>query len=229
MGTVDNLTTASTNSVRDKYYFGFSVFSRFPRIRDWFLYQTISDGFARNDFENTSAVYEQFLVLCENELYAEKLLEKYERSASIAPGQPAPEFELQDLEGRTVRLSDFRGSIVYLDFWGYGCGPCYDQFQYFTAPMKEKYKDHDIVYLYICTNPANGRYKSILEKYNPEGVHLLVPEFRHPVTAAYNVTGIPHYVLIDKEGKIASTEAPRPSDLMHDRRNVLDELLGIER
>ncbi|PZN09845.1 MAG: alkyl hydroperoxide reductase [Bacillota bacterium] len=45
-------------------------------------------------------------------------------AAPVAVGTPAPDFELRDLKGRTVRLSDFRGKVVFLNFWATWCPPC---------------------------------------------------------------------------------------------------------
>jgi cytochrome c biogenesis protein CcmG/thiol:disulfide interchange protein DsbE len=48
-------------------------------------------------------------------------------SPHAVAGKPAPEFALQDLRGRTVRLSDFRGHLVVLNFWATWCQPCQEE------------------------------------------------------------------------------------------------------
>lgn len=56
---------------------------------------------------------------------------------AVEPGQPAPEFALP-AGGKTVRLVDYRGKLVYLDFWASWCGPCRQSFPWMNE-MQQKY------------------------------------------------------------------------------------------
>jgi len=58
----------------------------------------------------------------------------------------APEFELPDAAGKTVRLSDFKGKVVLLDFWATWCGPCRKSMPWMIG-LADKYRDAGLVVL----------------------------------------------------------------------------------
>lgn len=82
----------------------------------------------------------------------------------VAVGTPAPDFELKDIEGRTVRLSDYRGKVVFLNFWATWCPPCREE-----MPEIQRLVDKnipDLVVLGINTNdPAQpSEVKAFMER-----------------------------------------------------------------
>ncbi|QOG02032.1 hypothetical protein [Flavobacterium sp. MDT1-60] len=69
---------------------------------------------------------------------------------------------------------NFKGKVVYVDFWGTTCGPCLQEFRNFTKPLKDKYKQRgDIKYLYIGQGNKYLWHEQI-KKYNIEGYHILL-------------------------------------------------------
>ena len=111
----------------------------------------------------------------------------------------APNFELKDLSGETVRLESFRGHPVLVDFWATWCGPCR-----MSIPLVQdfyaRHKDEGLVVLGLNMDDE------------PSGVYGFVKQFKmtYPVLLAgntsagsdYEVDGIPNFVLIDPNGRI---------------------------
>lgn len=124
----------------------------------------------------------------------------------------APDFKLLDLNGKEVKLSDYRGKVVYLDFWGTNCAPCVAQIPA-ANQLKERFKDRDVVFLYIAFDTSVDKLKRFIDAKSFKGVHLIEKKgFASNVADAYKINSIPHYFLIDKKGYIVNSNAPRPSD-----------------
>lgn len=150
----------------------------------------------------------------------------------LTPGNPAPDFALPDTGNRIHRLSDYKGKVVYLEFWGTWCGPCLQQIPY-AIKLQEKYKNQPVVFIYIALESSGkagraGWIRSVkgldptvqrfLQGKEWGGVHLLAEgQFTHPVTQEYMVRGVPMAVLIDHEGKIIMGSTPSP-------RYITDEI-----
>lgn len=121
-------------------------------------------------------------------------------------GKPAPEFTLSDLDGNTYRLSDLRGKVVWLNFWGLRCGPCVRE-----LPALQKlwtaYKDQGLVLLAVNADGVDAKFiKGQLAKRDDlkaAGMTFPItpdPEFK--VIDGYGLMGAPLNVMIDKKGVI---------------------------
>lgn len=115
-----------------------------------------------------------------------------------------------------VYNNHFKGSVVYVDFWGTTCGPCLQEFRNFTKPLKEKYRTrNDIKYLYV----AQGNeylWREQIKKYNVEGNHIFIGENQYANLYRQSTKDstilMPRYLIIDKKGKIVEANAKKPSD-----------------
>jgi thiol-disulfide isomerase/thioredoxin len=116
--------------------------------------------------------------------------------------KPAPDFTLTDLQGKEVKLSDFKGKIVIVDFWATWCGPCKASFPYMKKVIEKYASNKNIEFVFIDTferveNPAENAAKFIKENNYP--FHVLLDK-ESVVAKAYGVQGIPSKVFIDKNG-----------------------------
>lgn len=76
--------------------------------------------------------------------------------ASATAGSPAPDFALRTLDGRTVRLSDFRGKTVLLNFWASWCTPCRREMPEFDAMYRARLAANDFVVLAVDYRPLDS-------------------------------------------------------------------------
>ncbi len=119
--------------------------------------------------------------------------------AKLPVGATAPDFELESLEGKTVKLSELRGKPVFLDFWATWCGPCRRALPH-TQAFSEKYKDKAHIF---AVNVREGKetVKAFMER-NKYSFPVLMDKTGE-VASAYRVSGIPQFVVIDANGKVA--------------------------
>jgi peroxiredoxin len=214
-----------TNFILKGYYHAKSSFSS-PLLLDWFTSNLIRDAFVHEDFTNVENVYRLFSDECKTPYFKAFLERNYASVKNLKPGQPAPNFTLKDSNGKTVSLTDFKGKVVYLDFWGLSCGPCIYEFENHTAKLKEKYKDAEIVFMYICVDGEEKEWKKGIKKYNLEGINLIAEGWaKNPVCQIYNVMGIPRYVVINQDGTMANQSAARPSELLRAKQSEIDVAL----
>ena len=134
------------------------------------------------------------------------------RTAKLQSGQPAPAVSLRNAAGKSVSLQDFRGKVVYLDFWYSHCAPCLAEAPAATV-LKKKFLGRDVVFLYISVDADAALWQQTIKKHALAGansVHLLDLKGQQ-VHAAYAIGGYPSYWIIDREGRIWRGAAPRPS------------------
>jgi thiol-disulfide isomerase/thioredoxin len=114
-------------------------------------------------------------------------------------GTTAPGFKLQDLNGKTVRLSDFKGRPVLIDFWATWCPPCREAIPALVRLHKE-YGGKGLVVLGISLD--QGGWDSVQQFMQANGVGYAVLKGNDAVQDAYQVRTIPMIVLVNKEGKM---------------------------
>jgi peroxiredoxin len=126
---------------------------------------------------------------------------KTQSSKLLAVGDLAPDFELADLDGNTIRLSDFRGKKVLLDFSMINCGWCRIALEDFNKPDFQF--ANNIVPLYV--NPVDTREK--MQKYVSR-VQVPFPVLidAKSVGESFGVSGYPTFFLVDEFGKIEAVE-----------------------
>ncbi|QDH80780.1 TlpA family protein disulfide reductase [Echinicola soli] len=98
-------------------------------------------------------------------------------------------------------MAQFKGKVVYVDFWATWCGPCISGIKQ-IAPLKEEMKDEDVVFVYI-TDQSSPEKLWNFKVPGIKGEHFRVNNDQWNILSQkFQISGIPHYVLVDKDGKV---------------------------
>ena len=144
-----------------------------------------------------------------NTAYRDRLRSKL--NACIEEHKPAPDFTAYDFDGKKVKLSDYRGKVVYADIWATTCPPCKAEMPEMKN-LHKQFEGKDVTFLFLSTDNNVNAAKDYVKFMSLEGVQLIDTKgLASEVCRKYNISGIPRYLLISKSGNLLSSNAPRPS------------------
>ncbi|HSH50237.1 MAG TPA: TlpA disulfide reductase family protein [Bacteroidales bacterium] len=116
----------------------------------------------------------------------------------------------------------FKDTIIYIDIWATWCGPCKSEIPHLIN-LHNAYKNKPVAFVNICISSNKEDWEQAVEDLNLQGENYFFnKESTQLLKGKLNTfKGIPHYLLIDKKGKIIDEDAPRPSS-----DNIIKEKLN---
>lgn len=165
--------------------------------------------------EDLETFYSMFMEVSTNENHKKEITESYNKLKTVTKGQPSPQFDnYENFAGGTTSLSDLKGKYVYVDVWATWCGPCKREIP-FLQKVEKKYEGKNIEFVSLSVDKLDDhdKWEKMVKEEQLGGIQLFADKsWESDFVTGYLIKGIPRFILIDPNGNIVSSNAPRPSD-----------------
>jgi peroxiredoxin len=127
---------------------------------------------------------------------------------TVLDGQAAPEFALKDGSGKTVKLQDYRGKVLLLDFWATWCTGCKEEIPWFVE-FQQTYGAKGLATVGVSMDDGWDVVKSFLASHKIPYTIVLGDE---GIAKSYGIEGMPDTFLVDRQGRIVAAYIARKVD-----------------
>ncbi|WP_158607176.1 TlpA disulfide reductase family protein [Pontibacter oryzae] len=142
---------------------------------------------------------------------------------SLAPGSMAPDFTAVDTAGNTVALSNFKGKLIYLNFWKSDCGLCLMELPHLQQ-LIGKLNAEKVVFVNVALDETPEKWRQLVEQKQLQGEQLYAGDQASDLMQRYNLKDVPAYFLVDENGQLANLKASHPNhpETIRDLLNYLE-------
>ena len=128
------------------------------------------------------------------------------REEKVKVGQEAPLFEVKTVDGKEIKLAEFKGKYVLLDFWATWCGPCLGETPNLKAVFEKYGKREDFAMIGLSLDKEVEKPMTYAKQNGCEWVDGFLGDWgKDEVTKKYGVSGIPSIWLIGPDGKVVAS------------------------
>jgi len=207
------LTTQKMNKIRLDFILRHNSYQIVPNLL-YLIRNTISVDTLKNIYDNLpkrskTSLLGKFAIKQIENLESEKNTTKDIEEDTLI-GKSAPDFTRKDFSGKTIRLSDYKNkNFILLDFWASWCIPCIREIPK-IKDLHSKYSEKGLEIISISADEDNDSWLNAINKYQLGAwPQILSVEDKNnsvfnkdDISFMYNVESIPHFIFIDKQGKI---------------------------
>lgn len=194
-----------------------------PKVKELLYYQLLNEGM-QTSVNDVALVIDDYTKLQTNKDYNEEINASFNGWRHILAGKDAPNWEYQNLAGKSISATSLKDKVIYIDIWATWCGPCLRELPYLEK-MQENYKNNDkIAFVSISIDQDKAAWEAMVKQKNMMGIQLIADQaWSSKIVSDYRINGIPRFIIIGRDGKIINANAPRPSD--KNLKSILDEAI----
>ncbi len=137
---------------------------------------------------------------------------------------PAPEFQGKTIKGKEIKLSDYKGKVVLLDFWASWCPPCRDEMPQLVKFYKS-HKNPDFQLIAVNIDKSAENMQKFLDGLFPQPEFPIVEDDAQKIPALFNIEAMPTTIFIDKKGNIRYRHDGFKDSYVNDFNSELTQLL----
>lgn len=202
-----------------------TVDSKFPNgdTKDQLMFNYLRYGMkANNALEDVYSLYKDSNQNSDN---LSKVTSSYKVLKNLTPGKASPTFNYENFKGGETNLDDLKGKVVYIDVWATWCGPCLREIPSLKK-LEEDYHNKNIAFVSLSIDEKKDyeKWRTMIADKELGGIQLMADnDWKSSFVREYGIRGIPRFIIIDPEGNIVNSDAPRPSN--PEIRTTFDKIL----
>jgi thiol-disulfide isomerase/thioredoxin len=205
--------TKVTDSPYTEQYLAADNLLENEKIKWWFRANIIKRGVNKGVLVEMVPFYDDFARSNPYKEFDQLVVDAFQSANRLAAGSNAPDFNLTDINGKMISLKDFKGKVVYIDFWATWCRPCISKMQQMKS-FEEEFakKNKDVVFVHVSLDGEADKWMSHVNQNNYPGMHLISAGGTNGgIALSYEVKAVPKFYIIDKNGKFATQ--PKTTEL----------------
>lgn len=146
-------------------------------------------------------------------------------ACALGPSDSPPAFSLSSLSNKMVSSADYRGKVLYIDFWASWCGPCRHTLPWMQQ-LQQKFKARGLEVFAINVDTKRANADKLLEGLNPSFTVLFDPNGE--VAKKYQLPSMPTSFLVGKDGKIVRVQSGFREGDAEELEAQIEKLLTIK-
>ncbi len=169
-------------------------------LRDYALARLLITKVNRSNYEKIKPLFDDYMATSTSDFPKATISRVLGELTQFSTGTTAPDFQLTDRDGNSVRLSDYRGKMVYLSFWASWCKPCIEEIHR-SKENKGALYGENIEFVYVSIDKSESSWQKAMTSNGMTGVQMWAgPTRGSKVEKDYQIVSLPVYFLLKEDG-----------------------------